>query len=379
MDMNGILKENNILKMKILFLLFICFFLAACGDSKPKARVVAANPIENDEQYLKSVRFSAPEKGAMYHHGDEVRIELEVKNKYPVDSIVLFLNEKRVAVSDTPAFRLILPEIKVGKSLLKVIVYHHENKRGIATQSIIVKPVKAPVKYDYSVVKVLPHDAKAYTQGLVYHDGYMYEGTGQYGESSVRKVDMKDNSILSVLNIDGKYFGEGIAIYKDKIYQITWTSRVGFVYDLATFTQESVFSYNTQGWGLTTIGDELVMSDGSNKLYYVSPSSFSIVREIEVFDNKGEVVNLNELEYIDGLIWANVWMTDRIVMIDPATGVVKGELNMAKLLPAAERNRLDDSDDVLNGIALNPEKGTVYLTGKRWPKMFEITYRPVGK
>lgn len=370
--MNGQLK----IKMKGIFFLLYLALVVSCGGRKSETGVQTGNEqhasAKDEVKYVNSIRFISPEKNAVYRYGDQLDIKLDQKDKFVIDSLVLYLNGDRFAVSQTPQFTLKLPEMKVGKMTLKVMAFHPENKRGVATLSLVVKPDEAPQKYNYEVVKVLPHDPKAYTQGLIYRDGFMYEGTGQYGESSVRKTDMKNNSILSVLNIDNQYFGEGLTIYKDKIYQITWKSRKGFVYDLETFTLESTFNYNSQGWGITTLDNELVMSDGSNKLYYMSPSSFGIIREIEVYDNNGEVANLNELEYIDGLIWANVWLTDRIVMIDPKTGAVKGELDMTKLLPVADRNKLDDSDDVLNGIAYNPGKGTVYLTGKRWPKMFEV-------
>ena len=200
----------------------------------------------------------------------------------------------------------------------------------------------------------------------------MYEGTGQYGESSIRKTDMKDGKILSILNIDSQLFGEGITIYGDKIYQITWRSHKGFVYDLKTFSLESTFQYNSEGWGLTTAGDHLIMSDGSNKLYHIAPSGFTIIKEVEVYDHQGPVDQLNELEYADGLVWANIWLTERIIGIDPETGVVKAELDMSSLLKPVERMQLDDKDDVLNGIAYNPDRATFYVTGKRWPKMFEI-------
>lgn len=250
--------------------------------------------------------------------------------------------------------------------------WHPDQKRGSASVNIRLKPAEAPVKYTYDILKIYAHDPKAYTQGLLYQDGYMYEGTGQYGESSIRKIDMKTGNILSVLNIDNQLFGEGITIYKDKIYQITWRSGKGFIYDLKTFTLESTFKYNSEGWGITTAGDHLIMSDGTNKLYHIAPSDFNILKEVEVYDHKGEVTQLNELEYVDGLVWANVWLTNRIIAIDPETGVVKAELDMSDLLSPAEKAKINDKDDVLNGIAFNPEKKTFYLTGKRWPKMFEI-------
>lgn len=359
-----------------LFYIIFWVLLASCGGTKTetsgKTEVQSGAAAKDEVKYVNSVRFTSPDKNKVYSYGDEVVVKLDVKDKYTIDSVVLYLNGQKTAVSEKPEFLLKLSEMPVGKATLKVMAYHPDDKRGVMTQMIIVKPDKAPLRYGYEVVKVFPHDTRAYTQGLVYLDGFMYEGTGQYGESSVRKTDMKDNSILSVLNIDNQYFGEGITIYKDKIYQITWKSRKGFVYDLKNFTLESTFNYNSQGWGITTMGDELVMSDGSDKLYYMAPSSFGIIRETEVYDHNGEVANLNELEYIDGMIWANVWLTDRIVIIDPETGAVKAELDMKNLLPLADRNRLDNTDDVLNGIAYNPEKGTVYLTGKRWPKLFEV-------
>ena len=221
-------------------------------------------------------------------------------------------------------------------------------------------------------MKTYRHAPDASTQGLIFHEGYIYEGTGLYGESTLRKVDLEKDKILSVLSLESQYFGEGITIYKDKLFQLTWTSRKGFVYDISSFALETTFDYDSQGWGLTTMGDTLVMSDGSHKLYLLDPDSFSILKTIEVYDNKGAVTNLNELEYINGKIWANVWLTDRIVVINPKTGAVTEELLLPALLTAAEKARLDSDDDVLNGIAYNEQKGTIYVTGKHWPKLFEI-------
>ena len=176
-----------------------------------------------------------------------------------------------------------------------------------------------------------------------------------------------------MLGLDSQYFGEGITVYKDKIYQLTWTSQKAFVYDLASFTLLTTFDYSMeQGWGLTTMGDKLVMSDGSHNLYHLDPNLFSVVKTVEVFDNKGPVTNLNELEYINGYIWANEWLTDRIVIIDPESGEVVQDLLLPNLLTASERAKLDQNDDVLNGIAYNEKKGTIYITGKHWPKLFEI-------
>lgn len=362
---------------------FICIvLLCSCGGNTAKSREntkvpVLASPQEKIK-FVNSLKLTSPEKNQTYRYNDDITVTYENKERHPVDSVAIFLNGQQVTRlrKDTNSYTFRLPEGKTGTNTIKVESWHPDHKKGIASVSIRIKPEKAPEKYSYKIEKVYPHDPKAYTQGLIFHDGYMYEGTGQYGESSIRKTDMKDGKVLSVLNIDNQLFGEGITIYKDKIYQITWRSRKGFIYDLKSFTLESTFQYNSEGWGITTYGDELIMSDGSNKLYHIAPSTFNIINQIEVYDHNGEVNQLNELEYIDGMVWANVWLTDRIVGIDPESGAVKAEIDMSKLLSPAEKAQLNDKDDVLNGIAWNPEKKTFYVTGKRWPKMFEIS---VGK
>lgn len=364
--------------MSYYYYLICLSLLISCGGNKPKANETAELPSvtesKDEVKYVNSIKLESPEKNSLYSYNDEISIVIRKKERFDLDSAEIFLNSKKIATigKEILNYSFKIPEDQGGEATLKVIAHHPDKKRGVAVLPIRIKPDKAPRKYGYDIVKVYPHDAKAYTQGLTYLDGFMYEGTGQYGESSLRKVSMPDNKILSTLNIDSKLFGEGITIYKDKIYQITWKSHKGFVYDLKTFTLESTFNYNSEGWGITTAGDKLIMSDGSNKLYHIEPASFNIMKEVQVYDHNGEVKDLNELEYIDGLIWANVWLTNRIVIIHPETGAVVGELDMSKLLPQADRNKLDDEDDVLNGIAYNPEKNTIFLTGKRWPKLFEI-------
>lgn len=357
--------------------LFCLVFLCSCGGNRakqPQKETAVDMPKRDEVKYVNSLKFITPAKDGVYSFGDELVVEFESKDRFALDSSVVYLDGKEVARLGKDERRAVLAvgEDKVGARTVKVIAWHPENKRGILTTTVRVKPAAAPVKCSYEVVKVYDHDPQAYTQGLIYHDGYMYEGTGQFGESSIRKIDMANGKILSVLNIDSQYFGEGITIFGDKIYQITWRSRIGFIYDLKTFSMESSFTYNSEGWGITTVDDYLIMSDGSHKLYHIAPSTFNIIKEVEVYDHNGMVPQLNELEYIDGLVWANVWLTDRIVAIDPESGAVKYELDLSDLLPAADRAKLDDDDDVLNGIAWNPEKKTFYVTGKRWQKLFEI-------
>lgn len=357
---------------------FLCLMLLwSCGGrpAKPKSgesETIASAP-RTATKHVNSLKILSPQKNRTYSYNEELTVAFDHKDRFPIDSAVVSLDGKRIATlpAGTKSFTYRIPEGRTGTHTVKIEAWHPDNKRGSASVSFRIKPDKAPQQYTYKVEKSFPHDPRAYTQGLIYKDGYMYEGTGQYGESSIRKTDMKTGQVLSVLNLDSQLFGEGITIYQDKIYQITWRSRKGFIYDLKTFSLESTFQYNSEGWGITTYNDRLIMSDGSNRLYHVSPSSFNIIKQVEVYDHNGPVDQLNELEYVDGLVWANVWLTDRIVAIDPETGAVKGELDMGQLLTPAEKARLNDQDEVLNGIAWNAEKGTFYFTGKRWHKMFE--------
>jgi len=224
-------------------------------------------------------------------------------------------------------------------------------------------------QYTYRIVNTYPHDPDAFTQGLVYLDGQLYEGTGLYGASSLRRVDLQTGQVLQRYDLSGEYFGEGIAVLNDKIYQLTWQSQVGFVYDRITFNRLAQFTYPTEGWGLTHDGRRLIMSDGSAKLYFLDPQTLARLGEITVHDGETEIVRLNELEYINGEVWANVWQTDWIARIDPQTGQVLGWIDLSGLLGPEDRTR---PVDVLNGIAYDAERGRIFVTGKWWPRLFEI-------
>jgi glutamine cyclotransferase len=224
--------------------------------------------------------------------------------------------------------------------------------------------------YGYKILKTYPHDPKAFTQGLVYYkDDILYEGTGMWGESSLRKVDLKTGQVLQIHTLPGDIFGEGITLWGDKIIQLTWQHRKGFVYDRETFTLLREFSYPTEGWGITHDGTRLIMSDGSATLFVWDPETLQEIGRIEVRDDKGPVVRLNELEYIRGLIYANVWQTDRIAIIRPDDGRVVGWIDLSGLLAPEDRHA---RVDVLNGIAYDAEGDRLFVTGKYWPKLFQI-------
>lgn len=223
--------------------------------------------------------------------------------------------------------------------------------------------------YSYQVINTYPHDTAAFTQGLVYTDNNLYEGTGLRGQSNLRRVELATGSVLQQHDLDAQYFGEGITTFNDQIVQLTWQENTGFVYDQTTFAQQDQFSYPTEGWGLTHDGTHLIMSDGSDNLYFLDPETYAEVGRISVQDQGNPIIDLNELEYIDGEIFANVWLTNFVARIDPQTGNVNSWIDLSGLLTPAEAQQAN----VLNGIAYDANNERLFVTGKFWPKLFEIT------
>jgi len=231
-------------------------------------------------------------------------------------------------------------------------------------------PSQTTPVYDYRIVNVYPHDRLAFTQGLVWEDGVFYEGTGLVGQSSLRKVALETGAALQIPLINPNYFGEGIALYDGQIFQLTWQDHIAFLYDKETFDELDTFSYpTTEGWGLTFDGTHLIMSDGTATLYFRDPITFAVVDQVQVHDENGPVVRLNELEYINGQVYANVWQTNRVAIIDPATGQVAAWIDLAGLLKPED---MTQPVDVLNGIAYDAANDRLFVTGKWWPKLFEI-------
>ena len=219
-----------------------------------------------------------------------------------------------------------------------------------------------------------PHDSEASTQGLVIDNGVLYEGTGSYGKSSLRRVDLQSGEVLQLHKLPSQFFGEGVTVFGNRIIQLTWKAGVGFVYEKSSFKQVQVFKYPGEGWGITHDGKNLIMSDGSATLRFLNPETFEETRRINVADASGPVALLNELEYVNGTIYANVWKTDRIALIDPETGKVTGWLDLTGILPQGSQNKKQTG--VLNGIAYDADNEALYITGKLWPMLFRIeTYK----
>lgn len=232
---------------------------------------------------------------------------------------------------------------------------------GMTTWALADVPV-----YKIEVINTFPHDPAAFTQGLAFHGGHLYEGTGRNGESSLRKVDLLTGDVQQKTMLPIQHFGEGITIFGDKVYQLTWQTHLGVVYDLATFKQVQSFYLPGEGWGITHDGSRLIVSDGTSFLRFLDPGTLREVSRIQVTEEGTPLDKLNELEFVDGEVWANVWYTDYIVRIDPGTGQVVGKLDLSGL------NQQRSTDDVLNGIAWDADSGRLFVTGKLWSQLYEI-------
>jgi glutamine cyclotransferase len=258
----------------------------------------------------------------------------------------------------------------VATVLLGTLVLLNSPPEDVTPPDVPEEPqpeVEFPLNYTYTVVNTYPHDKTAYTQGLIFEDGILYEGTGRRGQSTLRIVELETGTVTQRVSLLDTFFGEGITVFEDKIIQLTWTSQVGFVYNKTTFELIKNFTYTTQGWGITHNGSHLIMSDGTADLYFMDPETFQIVDSISVVDDE-PVDNLNELEYIDGKVYANVWKQDKIAIIDPEAGKVEGWIDLTGINEAEKTS----DDTVLNGIAYDQTSNRLFVTGKLWSKLFEI-------
>ncbi|MGC4045009.1 MAG: glutaminyl-peptide cyclotransferase [Armatimonas sp.] len=239
-------------------------------------------------------------------------------------------------------------------------------------EALVIPPAGSTTQVDtYTVVETYPHDSTAFTQGLFYENGFLYESTGLYGQSSLRQQDLTTGNRLKTVSLSSTYFGEGITSWNGTIYQLTWKNEVGFLYNQSTFERTGQFTYQGEGWALTHDTESLIMSNGSDAITFRDPTTFAIKRTIHISDHGARVTQLNELEYIKGEIFANVWRTNYIARIDPQTGAVKGWIDLTGIQPGS-----GDPDDVLNGIAYDATADRLFVTGKRWPQIFQITLKP---
>jgi glutamine cyclotransferase len=357
--------------LKYILPLYIILGFNCCKETNSNNIHSAGTEGGPKKRYIAAIK--APGVNEVFVCGDTVEIILSLKKKnIIIDSVFYFVNNSLI-LATTSGMEIVhwsSKNAKVGQNTVKTVIYYNDSLKESHSVSFVLLSDIIPVAYNYKVVNKFPHDENAYTQGLVYDDGYLYEGTGKQGQSSLRKVDIKSGIPVKKLNLDEHIFGEGIVIINDCIYQITYKTQVGFIYDKETLDLIRKFDYQIrEGWGLATDGKKLFMSDGSSNIYIIEHEYFTQTGQIEVFDNKGIVSNLNELEYIKGKIFANIYGDTKIVIIDPGTGKVTGRLDLTGLMPAGSRDNLDK---VLNGIAYNIANNHLYITGKNWPVLYEI-------
>jgi glutaminyl-peptide cyclotransferase len=359
----------------ILFILFQVSWTSSCSERpvKKDGAIVPSASAGEAVPPVKLIKLISPEENKSFRIKETVKIVMEApdRDKLP-DSVIISYDGNKVAVLKTAPWEYTVPSLltgTTGRKSIKVTAYRGTRSQNPVTRFIVIYSDVTPKRYGYKVVHSYPHDIEAFTQGLFYDKGVLYEGTGQKSGSTLREVELQTGKVIKQYNLDASLFGEGIALYHDRIYQVTWENKVGFIYDKATFNVINKIYYSTQGWGLTTVNDKIVMSDGSNVLAFYEPEMFTIVSRIEVYDYEKKVDSLNELEYINGEIWANIWMSDLIARIDPATGKVLAYIDLKGLLPEAEKT---PETDVLNGIAYDPDGKRIFVTGKKWPRLFEI-------
>jgi glutamine cyclotransferase len=357
------------------FVLILIVWTISCSGRSGRTKIEEKETTVNTEEQTpaKILMMKSPEENSEFRLGSHIKVILEPASKNNVpDSVSISFDGRSIATLKTAPWEYSVPASLVkstGRKSIKAIAFRGGKAKTTITRFLIILSDVAPGKYGYKVIHSYPHDREAFTQGLFYDNGFLYEGTGQEAGSTLREVELTTGKVLRQLNLSSNLFGEGITLYNDLIYQVTYTTKIGFIYEKSTFRQINRIYYQTQGWGLTTMKDRIVMSDGSNVLYFFEPEMFTVVSRLEVYDNEKKVDQLNELEYINGEIWANIWMTDLIARIDPVSGKVIGYINLQGILDDPDTKT---SEKVLNGIAFDKEGNRIFVTGKNWPKLFEI-------
>ncbi len=291
--------------------------------------------------------------------------------KKQIDSLQIAIDTFSISLPHNTenVYNFTLPVSTMGAKTMHISLFSGSHSEKYSHTLTVVSDFEPKIA-EWRKINEFPRDDNFYTQGLEFVGNILFESAGEYGKSRLRKTDFKTGKTLDELPLDTQYFGEGLTVLNNRIYQLTWREQMGFIYDLESFRQIGSFSYSTEGWGLTNDGKNLIMSDGSEFLYILNPETFTVTNRIAVYDNTGAIQLLNELEYVEGIIFANIYTTDFIVAIDANTGKVLARFNFKNLLAPQYRT---STTDVLNGIAFNKERGTFFITGKNWLRMFEIS------
>lgn len=333
---------------KLLFLLLLSLVFTSC-ETDYKFKIEAPNKINTNKK---------------------LTISFSEKSSTPIDSVQITLDNKKVNLTPNNKASLDISNHKLGKHTITALAFF-DGQTKKSTKTIYFLADTAPAIYSYNIINSYPHDKSAYTQGLEIHNGFLYESTGEHGKSSLRKVELKTGKVLQKIDLDEQYFGEGITKFDDNIIMLTWQKGIGFIYDFETFEQKGTFNYKNslQGWGLTNNGEKLIKTDGTERIWFLDPETQKEVEYIEAYTNKRKVEKLNELEFIDGKIYANVYQQNSLLIVDAKSGKVEGIADLKGLRKMVEQH---SKLNVLNGIAYDKSTNKLYVTGKNWSKVFEI-------
>lgn len=331
------------MKITHLFILVFVFTLTSC-----------------DKKY--NLKLETPKNSSV----NKFIAKVTEKNNYPIDSVLYSLNGRKSSVNST----FDLTNERLGKHVISAIIFYGNKNKKLVNTIVKLAQKEADI-YEYKIVNEYSHDANAFTQGLEYHNGFLYESTGQRGASTLRKTALETGEVVQKIDLDKKYFAEGMTIFNNKIYQLTWQSKEGFVYNIDNFEVEKTFNYgkSSEGWGLTHNETHIIKTDGSERMWFLNPETLKEERFIETYTNKMKQDKLNELEYINGKIYANVWQKNYILIVNPENGAIEGVLDLNGLQSKAGQR---GNDNVLNGIAYDSKNDRLFVTGKKWNKLFEI-------
>ncbi|WP_199136021.1 glutaminyl-peptide cyclotransferase [Pedobacter sp. ASV12] len=354
----GLFKTDNLIPVRLGVLLAVLFGLASCKHGSTSSYTT----------------FSAPQQGQQFVLGQPITLSLDLDKSEKIEEISYYLDGKLKAYlhDNVGPVSIKSDSLSLGYKNLTAIVTK-DGKNDTITTNIVLTSGVTPKPLRYQVVNTFPHDTSAYTEGLAYVEGKLLESTGEYGSSKLKYVDLKTGKTLQQIQLPAQYFGEGSLKLGNKIIMLTWKENTGFVFDAQTFKQLATFPFSREGWGLAFDGQKILRTDGSNRIWFMNADTYQEEGYIEVYDNKGQVEQLNELEFIDGKIYANVYQTNKIVRIDPKTGVIEAEIDLTALVPKNFFKTQDEvNGNVLNGIAWDAKGKRLFVVGKKWPKLYEI-------